>query len=239
MRQALFTRTGKEDFVEFSARHIAALIDHTLLRPDADEAALRALCNEAVHYGFATATVNSAWASLCAKHLAGSGVRVNACVSFPLGATPTLIKVAEARQAVDDGAGEVDMVINVGALKSGALEYVERDIASVVSAIPGIPVKVILETCYLTREENVLVCQMGMRAGAAFVKTSTGFGPHGATLEDVRLMRNTVGQTCGVKAAGGIRTLEILKAMVDAGAARIGTSAGIRILGELAVEGTS
>lgn len=212
---------------------MARLIDHTLLRSTATESDIRQLCMEAAEYGFAAVSVNPVWSSYCAKQLADSIVRVDACVGFPLGANSAPIKVEEAKDAVRNGAREIDMVINLGALKSGYHSFVEREIAAVVKAVPETPVKVILETCFLSEEEKVLVCEMSVRAGAAFVKTSTGFGDGGATLEDVRLMRQVVGDNAGVKAAGGIRTSQDALAMLQAGASRIGTSAAVHILSEL------
>lgn len=212
---------------------MARLIDHTQLRAFATEVDIRELCDEALAWNFATVAVNPAWTSFCAKKLAGSRVGVTTCIAFPLGASTAQMKVEEARDAVRNGAHEIDMVINIGALKSGYPTFVEREIAAVVKAIKGVPLKVILETSYLTRDEKVLVCEMSKRAGAAFVKTSTGFGHGGATPEDVALMKSVVGDHLGVKASGGIRTLDDAIAMLKAGASRIGTSAGIEILEEI------
>lgn len=213
--------------------NMARLIDHTLLRAFATEVDIRELCEEALAYNFATVSVNPAWTSFCAKKLDGSPVGVNACVAFPLGATTAQMKVEEARDAVRNGATEIDMVINIGALKSGYPSFVEREIAAVVKAVRGTPVKIILEASYLTRDEKVSVCEMSKRAGASFVKTATGFGHGGATAEDVRLMKATVGDELGVKAAGGIRTFGDAMSMLKAGASRIGTSAGIEILEDI------
>ena len=212
---------------------MARLIDHTMLRAYATEVDIRELCEEALTYNFATVTVNPAWISFCAKKLSGSPVGVNACVAFPLGAATAQMKVEEARDAVRNGATEIDMVINIGALKSGYPSFVEREIAAVVKAVGGVPVKVILETSYLTRDEKVAVCEMSKRAGATYVKTATGFGNGGATVEDVQLMKATVGDRLGVKAAGGIRTFGDAMSMLRAGASRIGTSAGIEILEDI------
>lgn len=212
---------------------MARLIDHTMLRAYATEVDIRELCEEALQYNFATVTVNPAWVSFCAKKLAGTPVGVNACIAFPLGATTAQMKVEEARDAVRNGATEIDMVINVGALKSGYPSFVEKEIAALVKAVGGVPVKVILECSYLTRDEKVAVCEMSKRAGATYVKTATGFGNGGATVEDVQLMKATVGDTLGVKAAGGIRTFGDAMAMLRAGASRIGTSAGIEILEDI------
>ncbi len=211
---------------------LVRLIDHTVLRANATENDIRQLCHEAASFGFAAVSVNPAWASYCAKQLAGTAVRVDACVGFPLGANSAPIKVEEAKDAVRNGATELDMVINIGALKSGYHSFVEREIAAVVKAVQGVPVKVILETSYLSEAEKIAVCEMSLRSGAAFVKTSTGFGDGGATVEDVLLMRRVVGDAMGVKAAGGIRSYDDLFAMVEAGANRIGTSAALEILGE-------
>lgn len=215
-------------------QQLARIIDHTQLRAYATEVDIRELCEEAVQYGFATVAVNPAWVSFCAKKLAGTPVGVTACVGFPLGANTAALKVEEARDAVRNGATEIDMVINIGALKSGYPQYVEREIAAVAKAVRGIPLKVILETSFLSEAEKIAVCEMSVRAGAAFVKTSTGYGDAGATSEDVALMKRAVGDQLGIKAAGGIRTLGHVSAMVAAGATRIGTSAGVEILQDLA-----
>jgi len=212
---------------------LAQIIDHTMLRAYAIEEDIRELCQEALNHQFATVAVNPAWTSYCAKQLAGTGVGVCTCVGFPLGANTAAVKVEEARDAVRNGATEIDMVINIGALKSGYGNFVQQEIAAVVKAVKGIPVKVILECCYLTEEEKVEACQMSVRAGAAFVKTSTGYGSGGATPQDVALLRKTVADLCGVKAAGGIRTFTEAAALVHAGANRIGTSAGVHILEEI------
>jgi deoxyribose-phosphate aldolase len=206
------------------------MIDHTELHAFATHVDIAELCDEAAAHGFAAVSVNAAWASYCARRLAGADVKVDVAIGFPLGATTAYVKVEEAREAVYHGAGEIDMVINVGALKSGYPEFVEQEIAAVVQAVKSVPVKVILETGYLTTEQKIAVCEMSMRAGAAFVKTSTGFGLGGATIEDVRLMRKVVGAALGVKAAGGVRTYAQACALIEAGANRIGTSAGLEIL---------
>jgi deoxyribose-phosphate aldolase len=213
---------------------MAHMIDHTLLKPDATQDQIAQLCYEARKYGFASVCINPANVKLCAQLLKDSGVPVCAVVGFPLGATSTETKVFEAQQAVRDGATEVDMVINVGALKSRDYELVERDIASIarVCHAGNAMLKVIIEAALLTDEEKVTGCQLAMVAGADFVKTSTGFGPGGATLEDVALMRRVVGPTMGVKAAGGIRTYEDAQKMIAAGASRIGASASVRIMQE-------
>ena len=210
------------------------MIDHTLLKPDATQDQIAQLCYEARKYGFASVCVNPTNVSLCTQLLKGSGVPVCTVVGFPLGATSTEVKVFEAQQAIRDGAIEVDMVINVGALKSRDYELVERDVASIARAshAGNAILKVIIEAALLTDEEKVVACQLVKVAGADFVKTSTGFGPGGATLEDVALMRRVVGPTMGVKAAGGIRTYEDAQKMIAAGASRIGASASVKIVQE-------
>ncbi|MCX7939260.1 MAG: deoxyribose-phosphate aldolase [Thermoflexales bacterium] len=208
-------------------------IDHTLLKPDATRAQILQLCEEARRYQFASVCVNASWVKLCVEQLAGSGVNVCVTVGFPLGATTTLVKMFEAEQAFDAGAIEADMVINIGALKSGLLDFVRDDIAGVARVChqkKGGVLKVILETALLTDEEKRIACRLAQEAGADFVKTCTGFNGGAATVEDVRLMRAVVGPTMGVKAAGGIRTYENALAMIAAGANRIGTSAGVAIM---------
>jgi len=214
-------------------KELAAKIDHTLLRAHATEAEMKKLCQEAQSFGFATVSVNPAWVKFCAQILSKSSVKVNACVGFPLGANTAHIKVEECREAIQHGAHEIDMVINIGALKSGYAQYVEQEIAAVVKIASHAPVKVILECSCLTDEEKQLVCQLAINARAAYVKTSTGFGEYGAKVEDVLLMRRVVGDRIGIKAAGGIRSYQDAKAMLDAGASRIGTSAGVSILQEM------
>jgi deoxyribose-phosphate aldolase len=211
---------------------LAHMIDHTVLKPDATHDQIAQLCYEARKYQFASVCVNPTNVKLCAQLLQDSGVPVCAVVGFPLGATPTEVKVFETQQAVRDGATEVDMVINVGALKSRDYELVERDIASIARACHAgnAILKVIIEAALLTDEEKVVACQLAKVAAADFVKTSTGFGPGGATVQDVALMRRVVGSTMGVKAAGGIRTFEDAQKMVAAGASRIGASASIKIV---------
>ena len=214
--------------------HLAHMIDHTLLKPDATQDQVAQLCYEARKYGFASVCVNPANARLCAQLLKDSDIPVCVVVGFPLGATSTEVKVFEAQQAIRDGATEVDMVINVGALKSKDYELVERDVASIARACHAgnAILKVIIEAALLTDEEKVVACQLAKVAGADFVKTSTGFGPGGATLEDVALMRRVVGPTMGVKAAGGIHTYEEAQQMIAAGASRIGASASVKIMQE-------
>ena len=213
-------------------REIAALIDHTLLKPQATGADIRRLCQEARRYGFATVCVNPYWVALAAAELAGSPVQVAAVAGFPLGANTTAIKVAETEAVIAAGAREVDMVLNIGELCVGNLKAVAVDIAGVVTAAHarGALVKVILETCLLNDDQKIAACTINKQAGADFVKTSTGFSTHGATVQDVALMRRTVGLDMGVKASGGVRTLEDLEAMRAAGANRIGTSSGVQIV---------
>ncbi|MFD1955040.1 deoxyribose-phosphate aldolase [Paenibacillus thailandensis] len=214
-----------------SAADVAAAIDHTLLKPDATREMVVKLCEEAAKYRFATVCVNPGWVRLAASKLAGTGVGVTTVVGFPLGATTTLAKAAEARDAIANGATEIDMVMNVGRLKSGDLEGVKSDIAGVAAACGSQAVlKVILETGLLTDEEKETACRLCAEAGAGFVKTSTGFGPGGATEADIALMRRVVGPDMGVKASGGVRDLETALRMMDAGATRIGTSSGVAIV---------
>jgi deoxyribose-phosphate aldolase len=211
---------------------IAALIDHTILKPEATRADVVKVCREAREYSFASVCVNPYWVPLVRAELAGSPVKVCTVVGFPLGATSTESKAAEAAVAVRDGAQEVDMVINVGALRSGDQDAVKADIRAVVKAAhaAGAIVKVILETALLDDTEKAVACMLAKEAGADFVKTSTGFGPSGATAHDIALMRRAVGSEMGVKASGGIRTLEDLETMTAAGATRIGASASVKIV---------
>ncbi len=213
---------------------VAEMIDHTLLKPDATRSEIEKLCKEAAEFGFASVCVNPTWVAVCGRLLAGKSTVVCSVVGFPLGATTPDVKHYETRRAIFDGAREIDMVINVGALKSGDLRVVERDIEAVTAPCreAGAISKVIIEAALLTDEEKVTACTLAKAAAADFVKTSTGFGPGGATVADVALMRRVVGQEMGVKAAGGVRDLEGLKAMVAAGATRIGASAGVRIVQE-------
>lgn len=213
-------------------RDLASRIDHTLLRADARDAEVRRICAEAVQYGFASVCVNSYWVPLVRRELAGSQVKTCTVIGFPLGAAATSAKTAEVEGAVRAGADELDMVINVGALKSGDADAVKKDIAAVVAASAGRLVKVILETCLLTDEEKRLACRLVVEAGAGYVKTSTGFGSAGATEHDVRLMREAVGPAMGVKASGGIRDVGTARRMLAAGATRIGASASVAIVCE-------
>jgi deoxyribose-phosphate aldolase len=212
----------------------ARYFDHTLLKADATPEQITTLCYEARQVGFAAVCVNPVNVKLCARLLQGSGVEVCTVVGFPLGATTTAVKVFEAQQTIRDGASEVDMVMNVGALKAGDYELVQGDIAAVAAACHDrdAVLKVIIEAALLTDEEKEVACQLAMAAGADYVKTSTGFGPGGATVEDVALMRRVVGPTLGVKAAGGIRTYADAQGMIEAGANRIGASAGVAIMQE-------
>jgi deoxyribose-phosphate aldolase len=214
----------------------ASLIDHTLLKPTATADQIRQLCAEARKYGFAAVCVNPVWVPLCAELLAGSPVAVCTVVGFPLGADLSEAKAFEAQRCIVLGASEIDMVINIGALKDQDFATVRADIAAVVSGshAAGAIVKVIIEAAYLTDEEKIAACVLAKDAGADFVKTSTGFGPSGATAADVALMRRVVGPDTGVKAAGGVRTAQEFRSMVAAGANRIGASAGVKIVAELA-----
>lgn len=212
-------------------QNIAALIDHTLLKQNATKDQIEKLCEEANTYTFASVCVNPTWVELSAKLLQDSPVKVCTVIGFPLGASTTEVKAFETNNAIENGAEEIDMVINVGALKDADYDFIQKDIAAVVEAAKGKAiVKVILETCLLTNEEIVKASEISKAAGADFVKTSTGFSTGGATVEAVKLMRDTVGQDLGVKASGGVRSLEDLQAMVDAGASRIGASSGVEIM---------
>jgi len=212
--------------------NLAAYIDHTLLKPEATEKDILKLTAEAAQYHFASVCIHPYWVKLAAKELAGTGVKVCTVIGFPLGATTSETKAFETKKAIEDGADEIDMVINIGALKSGDIEAVEADIRAVVEAAQGKLVKVIIETCLLTNEEKELACRLAVKAGAHFVKTSTGFSTGGATIEDVKLMRQTVGDKAGVKASGGIHTKAEAEAMIEAGATRIGASSGVKIVSE-------
>lgn len=205
------------------------LFDHTILKADAGKDAVKKICEEAMEYGFMSVCVNGYYTSYVAELLSGSDVKVCTVVGFPLGQMSTRAKAMEAKMAVEDGAGEVDMVINVGALKDGDYQMVLEDIKAVKAACGQALLKVIIETCLLTDEEKIKACELSKEAGADFVKTSTGFSTGGATFEDVALMRKTVGAEMGVKASGGIRDKETAEKMVAAGASRLGTSATIAI----------
>ncbi len=214
-------------------RDLAKYIDHTLLKPDATAEEIDRMCEEALEYGFASVCINPTWVRRTAEKLRGSDVKTCTVIGFPLGANTSEIKAMEARRALRDGAREVDMVINIGALKSGMHDVVRKDIEKVVDAAHegGAIAKVILETALLTDEEKVIASALAKAAKADFVKTSTGFGGGGATVYDVALMRETVGPDMGVKASGGVRTLEDAEDMIAAGATRIGASAGVQIVG--------
>lgn len=209
---------------------LAKLIDHTALKPETTKAQITQLCKEAKEYGFASVCVNSTWVKLAAELLAGSDVKVCTVIGFPLGANTSAVKAFEAKDAIANGAGEVDMVINIAALKDKEDALVESDIRAVVEAANGTLVKVIIETSLLSDEEKVRACKIAVKAGTDFVKTSTGFSTGGATKEDVALMRKIVGPTIGVKASGGVRTKQDVEDMVGAGATRIGASAGVAIV---------
>ncbi|AQS55349.1 deoxyribose-phosphate aldolase [Novibacillus thermophilus] len=210
---------------------LASIIDHTLLKPDATSDQIDTLCHEALTYQFASVCVNPVWVAQCAERLRGSRVRVCTVVGFPLGATTTAVKATETEDAVQNGAAEIDVVLNIGWLKSGFFERVAADITEVVRAAgTSVPVKVILETGLLTDEEKKTACRISREAGAAFVKTSTGFAGSGATVRDIRLMREAVGPRMGVKASGGIRDYDTAIAMVHAGASRIGSSSSVAII---------
>lgn len=213
---------------------IAALIDHTLLKPEATTEQIQALCQEALEYHFGAVCVNSCWTALCTQLLQGSGIKVASVIGFPWGTPAAAAKSAEARQAILDGACELDMVLNYGKLKSGDYTYVAHDIREVVRLAHkhDALVKVILETSVLSEEEKVIACLIAKEVGADFVKTSTGFASGGATVEDIALMRKVVGPDMGVKASGGVRSFADAQKMLAAGATRIGTSSGIRIVQE-------
>ena len=205
-------------------------IDHTLLKPESRQDQIDKLIREAKTYNFASVCINPTWVSYAAKALEGTDIKVCTVIGFPLGATTSAVKAFETKDAIRHGADEVDMVINIGQAKSGHFAFVEEDIRAVVEASGDKLVKVIIETCLLTDKEKIKACQAAVAAGADFVKTSTGFSTAGARLDDVRLMRQTVGPDVGVKAAGGTRSLEDAQAFIEAGATRIGTSAGVTIM---------
>jgi deoxyribose-phosphate aldolase len=212
------------------------MIDHTLLRPEAVNGDIVRLCREAAEHAFGTVCVNPAYVPLAVRELNGTHIRVGTVIGFPLGATSTAAKVAETGRAARDGAAEFDVVVNVGALKDGNTAYLENELREIIGAARGVKnnavVKIILETALLTREEKILGCRLTESCGADMVKTSTGFGPGGATEADVRLLRSAVGNRLGVKAAGGIRNLKTALQMINAGADRIGTSSGVEIIKE-------
>ncbi|HXY54013.1 MAG TPA: deoxyribose-phosphate aldolase [Nitrospirota bacterium] len=215
-----------------SAGQLAQIIDHTLVRPDATITDLARVCDEAKKYGFSSVVVNGCHVARAKELLFGTLLKVCAVVGFPHGANTTTVKIVEAMEAMKNGASELDIVINLGLLKSGRLDIVEIDMKNIIAMTPKLVHKVILETGFLTSEEITTVCTMAARIGSEFVKTSTGYGPRGATVEDVQLMRSAVGTACRVKASGGIRTLAAVTALVEAGAERIGTSSGAAIMEE-------
>lgn len=212
-------------------------IDHTLLKADATQDKIQVLCEEAKKYDFASVCVNTYWVAYCAKLLNDSDVKVCTVVGFPLGAMSTKAKAFETSNAIADGAEEIDMVMNIGEIKAHHYDVVRDDVAAVVKAADGHCVKVILETCLLSEEEIVKACQLCVEAGATFVKTSTGFSTRGATPEDVKLMKDTIKDSCKVKAAGGVRCRADMDEMIAAGADRIGTSAGVQLMQNEASEG--
>ncbi len=213
-------------------KQLAKMIDHTLLKPYATQEDIVRLCDEAKKYDFAAVCIHPTYVNLASELLRGSGVKVDTVIGFPLGANTPKAKAYEAEVAISEGAEELDMVINIGALKSGDFHLVRKDIVAVVKAAKkgNATLKVIIEACYLTDEEKVRVCQIILESGCDFVKTSTGFGDYGAKVEDVKLLRKIVGNQMGVKAAGGIRTYADALKMINAGASRLGASSGIRIL---------
>lgn len=233
VRQAGADRIGGAPGIGAVDRQIASMIDHTLLKPEATKDQVAFLCAEAAKYEFASVCVNPFWVPFCAQLLQGRPVKVCTVIGFPLGANQSEIKAQEAALAVAQGATEVDMVVNVGALKSGLMQVVEQDIAAVRAAVPGVVLKVILETSLLTDPEKIAGCEASVRAGADFVKTSTGFSTGGATAADVALMRRVVGEATGVKASGGVRDKKDAQLMIKAGANRIGASAGVKIMQEI------
>jgi len=214
------------------AGQLAQIIDHTLVRPDATIEDIATGCREAKEYGFAAFIVNSCHVARARAELAGTTVKVGSVVGFPHGAGTTTVKIVEAMEAIKNGAEELDIVINIGLVKSGRYDLADIDMKNIIVMTPNTIHKIIVETGYLTTEEIANVCRLAVKAGAEFVKTSSGYGPRGATLEDVRLMREVVGSLCRVKASGGIRDLATVQALVDAGAERIGTTAGVSIMEE-------
>jgi deoxyribose-phosphate aldolase len=224
----------RHDTIQDSRRNLAGIIDHTLLAPEADEERIRRLCEEAMRFGFATVCVNPIWVRLAFRELERSPVGVCTVVGFPLGTNTPAVKLYETQRALSEGADEIDMVMSLGTFKSGDYKKTEEDISGVVRCCKESDSlsKVIIETALLGPEEKVEACRLVAATGADYVKTSTGFGPGGATLEDVRLIRRVVGKTMGIKAAGGIRSAVTAGRMIEAGANRIGTSSGVRIVGE-------
>ena len=217
-------------------QNYAAMIDHTLLKAEATSDQIAKICEEAKQYGFASVCVNPTWVKFAAEKLEGAQSVVCTVIGFPLGANTSAVKAFETKDAIANGAGEIDMVINIGALKEGNYDLVREDIKAVVDAANGTLVKVIIEACLLTDEEKVKACELSVEAGANFVKTSTGFSTGGATAADIALMRKTVGPEIGVKASGGVRSLEDMKLMIENGATRIGASSGVAIMNGLTSE---
>lgn len=213
-------------------------IDHTLLKPESTQDQILKLCAEAKEYDFASVCVNPYWVKTCAEALKGTDVKVCTVIGFPLGASTSAVKAYETKDAIANGAGEVDMVLNIGEMKAGNYDAVQTDVEAVVKAADGVCVKVILENCLLTKEEIVKACELCAAAKATFVKTSTGFSTAGANSEDVKLMKEAVKGQCLVKAAGGVRTYEDMEKMIEAGADRIGTSAGVKLMNRETAEGT-
>lgn len=220
----------QEKGLTITKRQIAKMIDSTLLKPDATAEDIKKLCNDAKKYNFASVCVNPCFVSLASDLLISVETKVCTVIGFPFGTATVESKVFEAKDAVRNGADEIDMVINIGALKDKKYEIVKKEIKNVVDEVGKVVVKVIIETCYLTDEEKIKACEIAKEAGAHFVKTSTGFGPKGATVEDVALIRKTVGPNMGVKASGGIRTIDDAVKMINAGANRIGTSNAVEIV---------
>jgi deoxyribose-phosphate aldolase len=217
-------------------QNYAAMIDHTLLKAEATSDQIAKICEEAKQYGFASVCVNPTWVKFAAEKLEGAQSVVCTVIGFPLGANTSAVKAFETKDAIANGAGEIDMVINIGALKEGNFDLVCEDIKAVVDAANGTLVKVIIESCLLTDEEKVKACELSVEAGADFVKTSTGFSTGGATAADIALMRKTVGPEIGVKASGGVRSLEDMMLMIENGATRIGASSGVAIMNGLTSE---
>lgn len=214
-------------------KNLAKMIDHTILKADTKKADVLRLCSEAKEYGFGAVCVNTYFTELVSNELKGTDIKTCVVVGFPLGACITHAKVTETKKAIKQGANEIDMVINISALKDNDLEYFENDIHAMVKTVKGnASLKVIIETCYLTKEEKITACELSKKAGADYVKTSTGFGSAGATVEDIALMRKIIGNEMGIKASGGIRSLDDALAMIEAGATRIGASSGIKIIKE-------
>lgn len=224
--------------MQSNAKTLAQFIDHTLLKPDATKAQIQNLCAEAREHNFFGVCVNSSWVPTAVSELQGTGVKTVAVVGFPLGACSTASKVFETGWCVDNGAHEIDMVLALGLLKGGSFADVENDIRAVVQAAKGAPVKVILETSLLNNAEKEKACQISLKAGAQFVKTSTGFGGGGATVEDIQLMAHTVGKSMGVKASGGIKSTQMAFDLIAAGATRLGTSSGVSLIANQASGGT-